>query len=285
MPITAETAVCGIILHPAGHTRSPALHNAAYAALGLDAVYLAFDVPAPRLSQAMEGVRALGIRQLSVSIPHKSAVLDLVDEVDPTAARIRAANTVVRRQGRLRASNTDWLGVVGALEPVRPLRGARAVVLGAGGTARAAVFGLLERGASVRVLNRSPERAEALASELGAEAAGPLAALADTPHDVLVNTTSVGLDSDDTPIEANWIEPGSAVLDAVYSPERTRLLRDAQARGAIPVSGREMLVHQAVAQLEAWAGPIDSDRAAAVMQGAFRQSLPGDTPDRSEAAG
>ena len=269
MPLTANTALCGIVLHPAGHTRSPAMHNAAYAALGLDAVYLAFDVPAEALDAALVGVRALGLRQLSVSIPHKTRVLEAVDEVDDTARRIGAANTVVLRDGRLCASNTDWLGAVRALEDVRPLAGARAVVLGAGGTARAVIHGLRERGAGVRVLNRSVGRAEALAAELGAESAGPLSALADTPHEVLVNTTSVGLGEDVSPVEAAWIQPDAAVLDAVYAPERTRLLRDAEARGATPISGRWMLVHQAVAQLEAWAGPIDTARIAGVMNEAF----------------
>jgi len=267
--ITADTALCGIVLHPAGHTRSPAMHNAAYAALGLDALYLAFDVPEAALADAMRGVRALGLRQLSVSIPHKTRVLDCVDEVDETARKIGAANTVVLREGRLCASNTDWLGVVRALEALGPLDGARAVVLGAGGTARAAVYGLRRSGARVQVLNRTVERAEALADALGAEGAGPLSALADTPHDVLVNTTSVGLNAEASPVEPAWIAPGAAVLDAVYAPEHTRLLRDAAARGARPVSGRWMLVHQAVAQLEAWAGPVDAARATLVMSEAF----------------
>lgn len=269
MRVSPDTALCGIMLHPAGHTRSPAMHNAAYAALGLDAVYLPFDVPETALADALRGVRALGFRQLSVSIPHKTRVLQWVDEVDETAARIGAANTVVRREGRLCASNTDWIGAVRALESARSLAGARAVVLGAGGTARAVVYGLRQRGAAVRVLNRSVERAEALAAELGAEGAGPLTALADTPHEVLVNTTSVGLEGDASPVAAEAIAPGAVVLDAVYAPERTRLLRDAAARGATPVSGRWMLVHQAVAQLEAWAGPVDAARAAEVMNEAF----------------
>ncbi len=245
------------------------MHAAAYAELGLDAVYLAFDVPPERLAAAVGEARAAGVRQLSVSIPHKTRVLDLVDEVDDTARRIGAANTIVAESGRLRASNTDWVGAVRALESVRPLAGARVVVLGAGGTARAVVYGLCVRGAAVTVLNRTVASAEALARELGADGAGPLDALASTRHDVLVNTTSVGLGSDASPAPAAAIDPGALVLDAVYAPERTRLLRDAEARGARTVSGRWMLVHQAVAQLEAWAGPVDRARAAEVMARAF----------------
>lgn len=267
--MSAITALCGIILHPAGHTRSPAMHNAAYSVLGIDAFFATFDVPENRLADAMRGARALGLRQLSVSIPHKVRVLELVDTVDETAARIGAANTIVREGDQLRAFNTDWIGAVRALEAMRPLEGARAVVLGAGGTARAVVWGLLSRGAHVSVLNRSADRAEALATELGAQRAGPLEVLADLPQDVLVNTTSVGMGEDASPVPARAIDPKAVVLDAVYAPERTRLLRDAEVRGARTVSGRWMLVHQAVAQLEAWAGPIDRTIAERVMGEAF----------------
>src|SRR5688572_1952687 len=208
------------------------MHNAAYQALGIDALYAAFDVPEARLRDAIAGVRGLGLRQLSVSIPHKRAILELVDEVDPTATRIGAANTVVRAADRLVASNTDWIGAVRALERERPLAGARAVVLGAGGTARAVVFGLIESGAAVHILNRNAARAETLARELGASGAGPLGALASIPHDIVVNATSVGMGSDDSPVSAAALCPEAVVLDAVYAPERTRLLRDAQARGA-----------------------------------------------------
>ena len=269
MTATATTTLCGIVLHPAGHTRSPAMHNAAYAALGLDALYMAFDVPEPRLADAMAGVRGLGIRQISVSIPHKTRVLEFVDVVDATAGRIGAANTVVLQDDRLVASNTDWLGAIRALERERSLAGMSAVVLGAGGTARSIVWGLINRGAVVRVLNRSVARAEALAQELGADGAGSLDSLASTPYDVLVNATSVGMGGDVSPVSAAAIRPQSVVLDAVYAPERTRLLRDAHARGARVISGRWMLIHQAVAQLEAWAGPIDAELVASVMANAF----------------
>ena len=250
----AGTALCGIVLHPAGHTRSPAMHNAAFRALGLDAVYVAFDVQPKGLAAALAGARVLGIRQLAVSLPHKRAVLAHLDEVEPTARRIGAVNTVTRRDDRLCGANTDALGAVRALEREAPLEGARAVVLGAGGSARAVVFGLRERGAQVTVLNRTPERAEALARELGAAAAGPLTDLAGTPHDVLVNTTSVGLGSNASPVPAEALAPDSIVMDAVYEPERTRLLRDAESRGARTIPGKWMLVYQAAAQLSLWTG-------------------------------
>jgi shikimate dehydrogenase len=245
------------------------MHNAAYTALGLDAIYLPFDVPPLRLREAIVGIRGLGLRQVSVSIPHKTSVMRLVDAVDETATRIGAANTIVRDGDSLVASNTDWIGAVRALERERSLSGARAVVLGAGGTARAVAWGLMQRGAEVHVLNRNVGRAESLASDLGALGAGTLDSLARVHYDVLVNTTPVGMESDASPVSAASIRTGAVVMDAVYSPERTRLLRDAEARGARAISGRWMLVHQAVAQLEAWAGAIDANLAARVMYDAF----------------
>jgi len=251
---SAATALCGIVLHPAGHTRSPAMHEAAFGALGVDARYLAFDVAPERLADALRGARALGIRQLSVSLPHKEAVMPLLDAVDETARRIGAVNTVVLRGARLEGFNTDWLGAVRALERVRKLAGARAVVLGAGGTARAVLFGLLERGASVRVLNRSPERAEALVRELGGEGAGSLEDLAGTPCDVLVNTTSVGLRSDVSPVPSAALASGALVMDAVYDPPETALLREARQRGCETLGGKWMLVEQAAEQIRLWTG-------------------------------
>jgi shikimate dehydrogenase len=258
--ISAETALCGIVLHPAGHTRSPAMHNAAFAAAGVDAAYLAFDVHPDRLGDALAGARALGVRQLAVSLPHKQAVLAYLDEVDDCARAIGAVNTVTLRDGRLVGTNTDWLGAVRALERERDLAHAAAVVLGAGGTARALIFGLTERGARVTVLNRTPERAEALAAELGADHAGPLDELSETPHDVLVNTTSVGLRSDDSPVPAEALRSDALVMDVVYDPEETRLLRDARAGGARTIAGKWMLVYQAAEQFRQWTGrdaPLD----------------------------
>jgi shikimate dehydrogenase len=249
---SAATALCGIVLHPAGHTRSPAMHEAAFAELGIDARYVAFDVPPERLAEAIRGARALGIRQLAVSLPHKEAVIPLLDAVEETALRIGAVNTVTLRDGRLEGANTDWIGAVRALERGGKLAGCRAVVLGAGGTARAAVFGLLARGARVAVLNRTPERAAALARELGAEQAGSLEALADLPCDVLVHATSVGLRSDASPVPAEALPSGARVLDAVYDPPETRLLRDARSRGCEVIGGKWMLVEQAAEQIRLW---------------------------------
>ncbi len=242
------------------------MHRAAYQALGIDAVYLAFDVSPERLGDAIRGARALGARQLSISLPHKQAVIPLLDVVDGTARRIGAVNTIVREGDRLVGHNTDWLGAVQALEREGTLAGTRAVVLGAGGAARGVVHGLLQRGARVTVLNRTPARAVVLARELGAESGGALGDAKDIGFEILVNTTRVGLGSDESPVPADAIPPGSLVMDAVYEPERTRLLRDAQSRGARTITGKWMLVLQAAEQLRLWTGreaPVD------VMAAAF----------------
>lgn len=252
--ISAKTALCGIILHPAAHTRSPLMHNAAFRAMGIDAVYLAFDVPPDALGNALAGIRALGLRQVAVSIPHKVAVMEHLDEIDEQARRIGAVNTVTLRDGRLCGSNSDWIGANRALEREIELAGKRAVVLGAGGAARAVVFGLIERGARVQVINRTVERAERLAKDLGAEGAGPLSDLAQLPYEILVNTTSVGLRCDASPVPLEHLRANTVVMDAVYDPEETRLLREARKCGAVPVAGKWMLVYQAAEQLRSWTG-------------------------------
>lgn len=255
-----RTQLCGIYLHPSGHTRSPAMHNAAYRALSLDAVYLAFDVLPDRLGAAIEGARALGIRQLSISLPHKEAVAAHLDRIDETALRIGAVNTVTRVGDELVGSNTDWSGAMRALESELELAGCRAVVLGAGGTARALTYGLVLSGAQVHVLNRTRERAERLAADLGAAGGGALGDLAALDYDLLVNTTSVGLRSELSPVPAEHLRRDRVVMDAIYDPPNTRLLREAAARGCRTLGGKWMLVHQAALQIESWSGlvpPLD----------------------------
>jgi shikimate dehydrogenase len=249
---STRTIECGVVLHPAGHTRSPAMHNAAYRALGLDARYSAWDVPPEGLRAAVADYRRRGVRQISVSIPHKEAMLPLVDEREPVVEAIGALNTVLREGERLIGTNTDWLGALRALERAVAVRGQRAVVLGAGGTARAVVHALRQRGCEVFVLNRTRERAEELVRTLGAQGAFGLDALADLAPSLLVNTTSVGMGEWRSPVAAEALHPGMVVLDAVYAPERTRLLAEAEARGATVVGGKWMLVHQAYEQLRRW---------------------------------
>jgi shikimate dehydrogenase len=252
-PIDASSDLaCGLVLHPAGHTRSPAMHRAAYQALGIEATYTAHDVPPEALKSRLAELRASGVRQLAVSIPHKESMMECVDEVEPVGRAIGAINTITLNEDRWVGTNTDWIGALRALERATPVDGQHAVVLGAGGTARALVYGLRERGCEVTVLNRTVARAERLVEDLGASAAGPLEALADLSPEILVNTTSVGLDEMRSPVPGSALRPAMTVLDAVYSPEKTQLLADAEAIGAIPIGGKWMLVYQAVEQLRLW---------------------------------
>jgi len=247
---------CGIVLHPAGHTRS-AMHEAAYRALGLDASYTAFDVPPDELERAMVGFRSRGLRQLAISIPHKEAMLELVDEVEPVGRTIGAINTATLDGDRYVGTNTDWIGAIRALEREGPIEGRRAVVLGAGGTARALVYGLREKRCEVFVLNRTRASADALADELGATAAGPLDGLGALVPQIIVNTTSIGLNEMISPVRADDIPTDAVVLDAVYSPARTQFLIDAESRGARVVGGKWMLVYQAVEQLRRWTALLE----------------------------
>ena len=274
--MTVETSAratkiqCGIVLHPAGHTKSPVMHQAAYQYLGIDAQYDAFDVPPDDLASAVSGFRDQGLRQFAVSIPHKEAMLTLVDEVESVAREIGAINTVTLIDGRLIGTNTDWLGALRALERAgASSEGGKsnttksAVVLGAGGTARALVYGLRHRGYEVSVLNRTLSRAETLVRELGAAHAGGLDELADLKPEIIVNTTSVGLNEMVSPIAADAIPKSATVLDVVYAPERTQLILDAEARGADAIGGKWMLVYQAVEQLRIWTRNLEkppSDR-------------------------
>ena len=245
------TALCGIALHPAGHTLSPLLHETAYRLLGLDARYEVFDVRADDFEATLRELVERGLVQLSVSLPHKELALALADRASPAARAIGAANTLLVREGRLHADNTDWSGVLRTLEPHGPWRGRRATVVGAGGAARGIVYALLELGLRVSLVNRTPERARRIAAELG----GELGDLSE-PYDLLVNATSVGMEphEDATPVPAASLVPGALVFDAVYRPLETRLLREARAAGCRTQDGLDMLVYQAVDQIRLWSG-------------------------------
>ena len=244
-------ARCGIVLHPAGHTLSPVLHRTAYQALGLDAEFAVYDVPPGQFGAKLRELRGQGITQLCVSLPHKEAALQAADRLSDSARAMGAANTLTSVGAELAADNTDWIGVTRAVEPHGPWSGKRATVLGAGGAARAVTFALRELGMEVNLVNRTAERAERVAADLGARV-GTL----DEPWDLLVNATSVGMSpgADATPAPAESLRPGALVFDTVYRPLETRLLREARARGCRVQDGLEMLVQQAVEQIRLWSG-------------------------------
>jgi shikimate dehydrogenase len=266
--------VFGLLGNPVGHSLSPPMHEAAYDALEMDARYVTFE-PAPReIGAALEGARALGIDGLNVTIPFKRDVLELVDP-DPLATRIGAVNTIDLPE--MRGYNTDAIGAIRALREHGVDPSGTAVVVGAGGAGRAVAFGLADESVTVRIANRTTERAETLATDVaegtGVTATGhPLADLDDllADADLLVNCTSVGMEEDRSPVPAGALHADLAVLDAVYAPLETRLLREAAAAGATTVDGAWMLLYQGVAAFERWTGrdaPVDA------MNDALRSGL------------
>lgn len=245
------TELCGILLHPAGHTLSPVIHARAYELLGLDARYEVFDVPADALPTTWDRLCARGFRQLSVSIPHKQAVIALADRLSPAAQAIGAANTLTRGPEGIVADNTDWVGIARTLERRGSWRGKRALVVGAGGAARAALYALAQLGCAAAVVNRTPARAAALAADLGARP-GDLS----EPYDLLLQTTPVGMQPnvDATPVPREHLRAGALVMDAVYAPLETRLLREAREAGCATQDGLDWLVLQATEQIRLWSG-------------------------------
>ena len=253
MRIDAATALYGIIGRPVRHSLSPAMHNAAFEHEGINAVYIAFETDSP--GRAMDAVRTLGIRGLSVTVPNKETVMAFLDEMDETARRIGAVNTVKNRKGCIEGINTDWIGAVKALKEAAALRGKKAVVIGAGGSARAVVFGLVKEGAEVHIVNRTVEKAGRLAEEFDCSFSG-LDGLSAADGDILINTTSVGMGGLQglSPVPDGELGKFSIVMDIVYGSRKTRLLLDAERAGCITIQGTEMLLHQAAAQFEYWTG-------------------------------
>jgi len=267
LPITGSTKLVGVIGWPIAHSVSPAMHNAALAHLGLDWRYVAFPVAPESLPAAISGLAALGIRGINVAVPHKQAILVLMDVLTSAAQAIGAVNTVRVREGKLLGHNTDAAGFLRALtETGFDPQGCRALVLGAGGAARSVVYALATQGASISILNRTADRAHRLANDMAgvsAEArieAGSLHTLAmriKPVPDLIVNTTSLGMWPDVD--SCAWpsllgVPKGKLVFDLVYNPRATQLVRRAREAGAVAIDGLRMLVHQGAEALELWTG-------------------------------
>ena len=244
--------VCG---WPVAHSRSPAMHAAALEACGLDWQYLRLPLPPELFAETVRALPEAGFRGVNVTIPHKEAALALAHGASDAAREIGAANTLTFESGgAILADNTDAPGLIEALPAGFDPVGRRALVLGAGGAGRAAVWALLRAGADVAVWNRTPARAEALAAELGARAVR-----AAEPAELIVNCTSVGLVPNidpfkALPLTADPFEVGSCVIDMVYRQGHTRLLEAAKRRGAVVVDGLEVLIAQGAASFERWTG-------------------------------
>lgn len=264
--ISGAARICGVIADPIGHTVSPAMHNAAFEQVGIDYLYVPFQVKKEELGKAIAGMRALNIRGLNVTIPHKVAVIPFLDDLDDLAQRIGAVNTIVNDDGVLKGYNTDATGFLRALleRGIEP-REKRVVILGAGGASRGISLALAERGSNLIILNRTWDKVKEQADRISQLCQREVQALklnkenlakALNKADILINTTSVGMspDIEETPVTADLIKPPVIVFDIVYNPIKTRLLREAETAGAETISGIDMLVWQGALAFEKWTG-------------------------------
>ena len=251
--LSGNTAVYCILGNPVAHSMSPLMHNTAFTLLGIDAIYLPFEVE--DLQEAVAGMKALGIKGASVTHPFKTQIISLIDEIDDTAEKIGAVNTLVFGKERIRGTNTDWVGAVRCLETLLTIQGHNFVVLGAGGAARAVVFGITSKGGKAIIVNRSVEQGRALAEEFDC-AFVPLSEIESVRGDCLVNTTPIGMypKEDEMPVPKRVIGTYKAVVDVIYNPLQTMLLREAKAAGCMVASGFEMFLYQGTEQFTIWTG-------------------------------
>ena len=270
--ITGATRIAAVIGSPVRHSLSPALHNAAFRQLGLDWVYTAFEVSPGQAQAALDAMRTFGLGGLSVTMPHKEAVANAVDSLDPAAAALRSVNTVVpQADGSLKGYSTDGAGFVASLAAAGVMVAGRTVcVLGAGAAARSIIDELGRSGAArVAVVNRTAASADDAASLAGDRGVvGGIAEVSDA--DIVINATSVGMGGDEMPCDPTLLRAGQAVADIVYHPRETALLRAAKAVGAVTVEGLGMLVHQAALQQQLWHGHLPD---VAVMAAAAEREL------------
>jgi len=267
-PISGHTRVAGVIGDPVAHSRSPAIMNAAFAAAGLDWVYVAFPARAGRGNQAVKAARDLGLVGLNVTMPFKADAAWACDELTPAATALRAVNVVtVDPSGRLLGSSTDGPGFVRSVrEQGLDPSGRRALVCGAGGAARAIVVALGEAGANVTVGARRRDAADTAAGLVMGASSAVLATIDPGAFDLVVNATPLGMQGEDGPVDTELLNPSQLVVDTVYHPMETPFLAACRARGIPCTNGLGMLVHQAALAFEQWTGvaaPLDAMRAAA----------------------
>jgi len=254
MVIDPDTRIFGITGHPLGHSLSPLMHNDAFGFVGINAVYLYF--PSQDIKAVVRGMKALSIRGLSVTIPHKQTVCACVDELEPIAAKIGAANTLMNIDGRITGYNTDVYGAISALkEKIKDIRGKRVLLIGAGGAARAIGFALVDEGADIIIANRTETRGRSLAKDLNGDFS-PLEKLPAGWANIIIQTTSVGMfpKVDACLVPGVILKKGMIVMDVIYNPLETKLLRLAKEKGCITIGGLEMFIRQGARQFMIWTG-------------------------------
>lgn len=277
MQIDSATSLCCLIGYPIGHSVSPQMHNAAFTHLNLNFCYTAFEVKSADLPSAIYGARAFNVRGLNVTVPHKVAVIPLLDEIDLIAKRINAVNTILNMDGKLKGYNTDGIGALEAIGE-ESMKDKAVVILGAGGASRAIAATLQGVCRQIIILNRSTQKAVSLAKELEKNSQSTILGLPLSKEniqntlnqsDVLINTTTVGMypNISETLIDKRYINSGMTVFDIIYNPFETQLLKDAKSQGAHTIGGLDMLVHQGAASSKIWTGidpPVNVMKEAAI---------------------
>ncbi len=251
--LNKNTKIAGLIGNPVEHSWSHVIHNAAFGKTGINAAYMKFRVD--NLEEFIRYFRKLNILGFSVTIPHKVEVIKCLDGIDEKAKAIGAVNTIAVKNKKLFGYNTDCYGAVEALKAKTRLKGKDAVILGAGGSARALAYGLVENGANVTILNRTLKNAKTIADDFGC-GYGTLEDLSRIDYDILINTTPVGMHPyvNHSPIPSSLVRKNTIVFDIVFNPLKTKLIREAERKGCVAISGFEMLIRGAALQFKLWTG-------------------------------
>jgi shikimate dehydrogenase len=251
--IDGQTKLCALFGNPVEHSVSPIIHNAALEKLGLNCRYVCLRLEEENVGKAVDSIRTLGLLGVNVTVPYKQTVLPYLDKIDPVAVKIGAVNTIVNNNGVLIGYNTDWLGFVNSLEEKVKIKDKKIVLVGAGGVARAMIYGMKERGGNITIINRTIEKAQALAVEFGCEFEA-METLARIKGDILVNATCLGMSPEinKSIILQDRLSNFSVVFDTIYNPLKTKLLREAEAEGLLIVPGLKMLIYQGAAAFRLW---------------------------------
>lgn len=266
--------ITGIIGHPLEHTVSPAMHNAAFRALRVPGMYFKLPAAPVELEAVTQMMVDLDMRGLNVTIPHKESIISLLDRLDIDALKVGAVNTIINDKGRLTGSNTDLYGVARSFELANfDAKDKDVLVVGAGGASRAVCAYLSGAGAKIKITNRTNTKAASLAEKFDNVTAVEFDSLSKGKYDAIVNCTPIGMKGfpNEIPLPAETIQEGMLVLDTIYNPEITKLLEVAKEKGALPVSGKDMLIYQAMKAFDLWTGKAPAYE---VMEQAFREALP-----------
>ena len=251
--INQYTELYGVLGNPVRHSLGPLMHNAAFSDKGINAVYLAFE--SIDIEGAIRGMRGLGIKGMSVTIPHKTSVIPLLDEIDPLAKDIGAVNTIVNTDGKLTGYNTDAVGALRALSEVVKVQGKSCIIVGAGGAAKAIGYILKRHNVDLMIANRSIERGEVLSRLLDSRYI-EIDQIEDADADILINTTPVGMSPniDSCSLPEGVLKPGMTVMDIIYNPRTTKLIHIASRKGCRIVEGLGMFIYQGAEQFRLWTG-------------------------------